>query len=126
MPSKRATQTTSRAWSTRASCWPAAWAGNRSICAPSCIPPLYYPERTAALEVLRAFLGSGESMAFIIDEYGGMQGVTTVQDFVRVIGGDLEVLGPAMRPRVTRRPDGSWLVDGLMTIEALQADLRSG
>ncbi len=46
-----------------------------------------------------------------------MQGITTVQDFVRIIGGDLEVLGPAMRPRATRRSDGSWLVDGLMTIE---------
>jgi magnesium and cobalt exporter, CNNM family len=80
-------------------------------------PPIYYPERTPSLEVLRAFLGSGESLAFIIDEYGGMQGITTVQDFVRIIGGDMEILGPAMRPRATRRPDGSWLVDGLMTIE---------
>jgi putative hemolysin len=80
-------------------------------------PPLFLPESTPGLEVLRTFLSSGERMCFVIDEYGGVQGSVTADAIVRAISGDMETLGPAMKPRVTRRSDGSWLVDGLISIE---------
>jgi putative hemolysin len=80
-------------------------------------PPVYLPESTPALEVLHAFLRSGDAVCFIIDEYGGMQGIATVDDVVRAIGGDMEAIGSATRPKATQRPDGSWLIDGLMTTE---------
>jgi putative hemolysin len=90
-------------------------------------PPVFVPESAPALDVLRAFLSTGDSLCFVIDEYGGLQGVATMDDVTRVVSGDLEAFGPATRPKATQRPDGSWLVDGLMTIEAFRQlfDLES-
>jgi putative hemolysin len=79
--------------------------------------PLFLPETSPAVEVMRGFLSTGDSMCFVIDEYGGMQGIVTTNALMSAIGGDMEALGPAMRPRATQRPDGSWLVDGLISIE---------
>jgi putative hemolysin len=89
-------------------------------------PPLFVPETTPALELLRAFLTSGERICFVIDEYGGMQGVVTTDAIVRAVSEDMEALGPAMHPKVTQRPDGSWLVDGLISIEEFKEIFELG
>jgi putative hemolysin len=80
-------------------------------------PPLFLPETSPATDVMRSFLSTGDNLCFVIDEYGGMQGIVTSDALVRAIAGDMEALGPAMKPKAIQRPDGSWLVDGLISIE---------
>ena len=85
-------------------------------------PPLFVPEATKISAVLRQFQQLREQMALVVDEYGTLVGLITVEDIVEEIVGEIrqrgEPEGPAL---VTHLPDGSWLVDGLAPVDALQA-----
>lgn len=79
--------------------------------------PLYVPESMIALRVLEAFKQAGTSVALVIDEYGGVQGIITLHDILEAIVGEFPPARGEEEPRAVRREDGSWLVDGLLPIE---------
>ncbi len=79
-------------------------------------PPLLVPEATPALDVLERFQESGDQMAVVVDEHGGVQGIATLTDLVESIVGDLRDPHAPNRPSAVRREDGSWLVDGALPI----------
>ncbi len=79
-------------------------------------PPLFVPETVPVLRALERFKMSGIHMALLIDEYGGIEGVVTLFDLLEAIVGDIPTLGESEEPPVVEREDGSWLVDGLMSI----------
>lgn len=83
-------------------------------------PPLFLPETTPALEVLAAFKSTGATMCLVIDEYGGLHGLVTLTDLLESVVGDLGYPGAGAEPQATRRADGSWLVDGLVTVTELR------
>jgi putative hemolysin len=78
--------------------------------------PIYMPESKTVLEALEEFKRSASNMALIVDEYGGLQGIVTLKDIMEVIVGVLPE--PAHREdyTATMRDDGSWLVDGGLSI----------
>lgn len=76
--------------------------------------PLFVPESLRALRLLEMFRESGVHMAIVIDEYGGVDGLVTLNDVLEEITGDLAA---HVDPRVVRREDGSWLVDGALTMD---------
>jgi putative hemolysin len=78
--------------------------------------PIYMPESKTVLEALEEFKRSASNMALIVDEYGGLQGIVTLKDIMEVIVGVLPE--PAHREdyTATMREDGSWLVDGGLSI----------
>lgn len=80
-------------------------------------PPLFLPEVTPALQVLATFKETGATMCLVIDEYGGLHGLTTPTDLLEAVVGDLGYPGAAAQTRAVRREDGSWLIDGMITIE---------
>lgn len=82
--------------------------------------PLFVPERTTALKVLELFQQSGTHMALIVDEYGVIQGIVTLNDVMEVIIGDVPFADHDYEAPIIRREDGSWLVDGMVTIEKLK------
>jgi putative hemolysin len=79
--------------------------------------PLYVPESMRALEVLELFKQSAIHIALVIDEYGGIQGLVTPSDILEAIVGDLPVAGEEHDPLAVRREDGSWLLDGMLSID---------
>ena len=81
--------------------------------------PLFLPESTRALRVLELFRDSGARMAVVIDEYGGVEGVITLNDVLEEIAGSVGATGS----EVVRRDDGSWLVDGSLAMEDLRETL---
>jgi len=81
--------------------------------------PLIVPEQSPALDVLEQFQTSGEQMALVVDEHGGMQGIVTLTDLVEAVVGDLRGPGEGSRPKITRREDGTWLADGSMPVSDL-------
>ncbi len=83
-------------------------------------PPLFLPETTPALQVLAAFKETGSTMCLVIDEYGGLHGLVTLTDLMESIVGDLGYPGAPAQLQAMRRPDGSWMVDGLITIAELR------
>jgi putative hemolysin len=78
-------------------------------------PPLFIPESSGTLHVIEMFRRTGVHVAFIIDEYGGVQGLVTLTDLLEALVGDLPSATPE-DDRIVRREDSSWLVDGTLPI----------
>ncbi|WP_119154079.1 hemolysin family protein [Caldimonas tepidiphila] len=82
-------------------------------------PPLYIPETLTGMELLDNFRASGAQMAFVIDEYGEVQGLVTLQDLIEAITGEFQPRNPATSWAV-QREDGSWLLDGHIPVPELK------
>ena len=81
------------------------------------VHPLFIPESMRALETLELFRESGMHVALVIDEFGGLQGLITYYDILEAIVGDMPSLSEPTDPRIVRREDGSWLIDGKLPLE---------
>ena len=79
--------------------------------------PLFVPESTRALRALELLKQSGTHIALVIDEYGGTQGLITYHDILEAIVGEVPVLGHTEEPQAVQREDGSWLLDGMLSID---------
>jgi putative hemolysin len=86
-------------------------------------PPLHIPDSISVLQLLDQFQKSSTHLAVVTDEYGEIEGITTPIDILKAIAGELPELGSRERPEAIARPDGSWLIDGHMSIEDLQRRL---
>lgn len=86
-------------------------------------PPLYVPETLTGMELLDNFRESGVQMAFVIDEYGEVQGLVTLQDLIEAITGEFRPRDPHSAWAV-QRDDGSWLLDGHIPVPELKDRLR--
>jgi putative hemolysin len=87
-------------------------------------PPLFVPEHMPMLKVLELFKQSGTHLALAIDEFGGTQGLITLNDVLEAIVGDIPVGDESHDPRFVQREDGSWLVDGMLPVNELKALLQ--
>jgi len=85
--------------------------------------PLYVPETLTGMELLDNFKSSDVHLAFVIDEYGEVQGLVTLQDLVEAITGEFQPRDPASAWAV-RRDDGSWLLDGHIPVPELKDRLE--
>lgn len=83
-------------------------------------PPLFVAESTYVLKVLELFQSSGTHFAMVLDEYGGVEGLVTLNDVVEAIVGDLPSIEDANDPMMVQREDGSWLLDGLLPVDDLK------
>lgn len=79
--------------------------------------PLFVPETTRALRILEMFKQSNTHIAFAVDEYGVIQGVVTLNDILEAIIGDMPTMGQSEDMPAVQREDGSWLLDGMLSIE---------
>ncbi|MGB7563235.1 MAG: hemolysin family protein, partial [Prochlorococcaceae cyanobacterium] len=81
-----------------------------------CQPPIYVAESTRALTVLEQFKRTGIHIALVTDEFGGVEGIVTLNDLMEGIVGDLSSLEDEEDPPFLTREDGTWLVDGSLGI----------
>jgi putative hemolysin len=81
--------------------------------------PLYVPETITGMELLDNFRQSDVHMAFVIDEYGEVQGIVTLQDLIEAITGEFSPRDPETSWAV-QREDGSWLLDGHIPVPELK------
>ena len=75
-------------------------------------PPLYIPETTSLLSALGLFKSSPTHMAFVVDEFGSLEGVLTTTDLLEMIAGDFPESHDEPGAMIIVREDGSYLVDG--------------
>ena len=83
-------------------------------------PPLYVTESARALNVIEQFKKTGVHIAMVTDEYGGVEGLVTLNDLMEAIVGDLPSLEDQEEPLIIQREDGSWLIDGSLDIHDLK------
>lgn len=77
---------------------------------------LFVPENTRGLKVLELFKQTGTHMALVVDEYGVIQGLITLNDVMVEIVGDVPTFDDD-EPQAVQREDGTWLLDGMLSIE---------
>jgi putative hemolysin len=80
-------------------------------------PALFVPESVPALHLLEIFKKSRPHMALVVDEYGGIQGLVTLNDILESIVGEISSQNQMAEPQAVKREDGSWLVDGMIPID---------
>ncbi|MGH7244814.1 MAG: hemolysin family protein [Phycisphaerales bacterium] len=85
--------------------------------------PLFVPENTLALKLLDRFRETREHLAIVVDEFGGTEGLVTLNDLVSAIVGDV-VRPEGIRPEIVKRADGSYLVDARTAVADLCRELE--
>src|SRR5438270_380173 len=81
--------------------------------------PLFLPNTVTVLRHLEVFKTSGEPMALVVDEYGDLEGLVTLTDILEALVGELPEAGET-DPRVVKREDGTWLIDGMIGLDELK------
>jgi len=76
-------------------------------------PAFFIPETMFASRALEVFKEKGTELLLVIDEFGGLQGLLTVNDIIEEIVGEIEL----EEPQATQRQDGSWLLDGMLEVD---------
>ncbi len=79
--------------------------------------PLFVPESMTALRLLELFRESRTHVALVVSEHGSVEGLVTLTDVLEAIVGDLVPPGGQAEPMAVERDDGSWLLDGGITID---------
>jgi len=82
-------------------------------------PAVYVPESLTGMGLLEHFRASGAQMVLIIDEYGEINGLVTLQDVLEAVTGEFKPRNQEDAWAVLRE-DGSWLLDGLIPIPELK------
>jgi Mg2+/Co2+ transporter CorB len=83
----------------------------------------FIPETTLLFDQLQAFRSRREHFAVVVDEYGDFRGIVTLEDILEEIVGDIDDEHDIGLAGLTPQADGSWLVDGIVTIRDLNRTL---
>lgn len=82
--------------------------------------PLYVPKTMRAFSLLEMFKQSGTEVALVIDEYGSIQGLVSLNAVLEQIVGDISEPSDKEDPDIIQRDSNSWLLDGMLSIEELK------
>lgn len=76
-------------------------------------PAIFIPETMFASRALEILKEKNTELLLVIDEFGGLQGLLTINDILEEIVGEME----GDEPQATQRQDGSWLLDGMLEVD---------
>ena len=86
-------------------------------------PAYFVPAATPLLAQLQQFQTDRERLGLVVDEYGELLGLLTIEDIVEEIIGDFTTQAPAAGESWAREPDGSVVVDGMAALRTLNRKL---
>jgi putative hemolysin len=86
-------------------------------------PPLYVPTAMPASKLIESFKKSGKHIALVVDEFGGLQGLVTLNDVMMAIVGNLPEREQRDDPKARLRQDGAWLIDAMLHIDETKTSL---
>jgi putative hemolysin len=90
--------------------------------------PLFVPGSLTLIDLLRSLRQQKTTFAFVVSEFGVTEGIVTLDDVMLSLVGDMMPIVDAPEDALAvRRPDGSWLLDGLLAIDEMKdkLDIRS-
>ncbi len=85
--------------------------------------PWFIPESTTVFDQLQAFRRRREHFAIMVDEYGVVTGMITMEDILEEIVGQIDDEHDVAASGVRAQPDGAYIIDGKVTIRDLNRDL---
>ena len=85
--------------------------------------PYFAPETTLLLDQLEVFKTRREHFAVVVDEYGDFRGIVTLEDIIEEIVGEIDDETDIKVKGVKAQPDGSFIIDGSVTIRDLNRSL---
>ncbi|MGR3803913.1 HlyC/CorC family transporter [Marinibacterium profundimaris] len=84
------------------------------------IPPYFVPETTTLDDQMREFLRLRTHFALVVDEYGSLRGLITLEDILEEIVGEItDEFDTEVEAQIDKSEDGQFLIDGSMTIRDL-------
>jgi len=87
------------------------------------VPPLIVPESQTVLQLVETFKQSGKHIALVTDEFGSLVGLVTLNDVMEAVVGEFPTQGERAKPEARKRDDGSWLIDAMIDLEAVEKAL---
>ena len=84
--------------------------------------PWFIPNTTSLLDQLQAFRSRREHFAMVVDEYGALMGIVTLEDILEEIVGQIDDEHDVHVSGVKRLPDGTFEIDGSVTIRDLNRE----
>ncbi|HUH30208.1 MAG TPA: hemolysin family protein, partial [Rhodanobacter sp.] len=90
------------------------------------IRPLFIPATARALDLLEEFRDAETPLALVVDEYGDIDGLVTVNDLLAAVVGASQIghSGTDESAPIVQRDDGSWLIDGSLSTDDLRELLQ--
>lgn len=76
--------------------------------------PILVPSTIELEPLLEALRHGGLQMAIVIDEFGGMDGIVTIEDVLEELVGEVHDEHDTTHPAITKQPDGTWILSGLL------------
>jgi len=86
-------------------------------------PPIYIPTTMPAGKLIEEFKKSGKHIALVVDEFGGLQGLVTINDVMMAIVGNLPEREQRHDPKAILRQDGTWLIDAMLDVDDAKKSL---
>jgi putative hemolysin len=86
--------------------------------------PAFVPRSMPARQVLDHIKQSGSHLVLVVDEYGGIDGLLTHHDILEAIAGDMPLGKSPPESKAVQRNDGSWLLDGMLSIDEFKEIFR--
>lgn len=82
--------------------------------------PLVIPSSAPALAAYEGFRKSGKPIVMLLDEHGDIEGLVTMADLFEAVVGEISASSGIPDLSSVQRDDGSWLLDGLLTIDEVE------
>lgn len=86
-------------------------------------PPVLVPSTIELESLLDALRKSGLQMAVVIDEFGGTDGIVTIEDLLEELVGEVHDEHDRSRAAIRKRADGAWLLSGLLRPDEIGEEL---
>ena len=87
-------------------------------------PPVLVPESLELDDLLDTLRAGGLQMALVVDEFGNVAGLVTLEDLVEEIVGEVRDEHDEGEEPARREPDGSWTLPGLLRPDEIRRDRR--
>jgi CBS domain containing-hemolysin-like protein len=88
------------------------------------VQPVFIPETRPLPELLQDFKRSGQHVALVLDEFGGLSGLVTLEDVLELVVGEIEDEFDLGHESVVEKEKGCWRVAGFLSLRRLESILH--